>query len=143
MIIENNIAASANEIMLHDQRVTKAVRDGDKIIFTFDTKIYESDCSKELYERYKNFRHCEMTVFAAKDVVNYFNFESAVDENDKYIGYSASEEKFIEMINSSRSDFVSCCYDDTELIIELCGEYGEYCTCRTALYAEKLTLFWS
>lgn len=59
--------------VLHDQILKKAHFKDNKMIFTFDIEIYPQDFLDDTYyEKFKDFKHCDMIVELAGETDNYF-----------------------------------------------------------------------
>ena len=75
----------------------------------------------KFFEKYKNYKRCDMTVEMNNEPFNYFELISSINNKGKFKGLSLNREKFVDVINNATSSsFVSCSATYGEFKIELC-----------------------
>lgn len=132
--------------VLHDQALNCVKLDENKIIFNFDIELFENDYNDEIYQEYKNYKHCDMIVEMNDEPFNYFELVSSIDSNGNFKGLSLNREDFIKVINNANSSsFVSCSATYGEFKIELAvyfdkkhKKYNKYCMCQITIDAKKV-----
>lgn len=138
--------------VLHDQSLKRVSAKNNEIVFTFDIDINENDYEKEIFDKYKNYKQCDMTVTLNDEPFNYFEFVSSINKKGKFKGLSLNRGEFINAINNAASAmFVSCSATYGEFKIELCvyynktGKYkkfAKYDMCNITLDAKKIIWDW-
>ena len=101
---------SANDVqipygVLHDQIVKSIKLVDNKIVFTFEIKLYEDNYTAEVYGKYKDFKNCEMTVELYNDEDNYVDLYTTLDKNNKFSGIEMSPADFCEL--SEKANYIS------------------------------------
>ena len=135
--------------VLHDQKLKSVKNEDNKFIFSFDIELFEDDYDKEIFEKYKNFKHCDMIVELNDEPFNYFELVESINSKGKFKGLSLNRENFIEAINyATTATFISCSATYGEFRIELCvyfdkkrkyKKYGKYDMCYITLDAKNIT----
>lgn len=136
--------------VLHDQKLSSVKNEDNKFIFTFDIELLKDDYDdEEFFEKYKDFKHCDMTVEMNEEPFNYFELVSSINNKGKFKGLSLNRENFVDVINNATSSsFVSCSATYGEFKIELCTffdkkgkykKYNKYCVLQITLDAKKVT----
>ena len=135
--------------VLHDQKLKSVKNKDNKFIFSFDIQLFEDDYDKEIFEKYKNFKHCDMIVELNNEPFNYFELVESINSKGKFKGLSLNRKNFIEAINNvTTSTFVSCSATYGEFRTELCvyfdrkgkyRKYGKYGMCYITLDAKNIT----
>lgn len=95
--------------VLHDQKLKSVRNEDNKFIFTFDIEVFKEDYyDEEIYEKYKNYKHCDMTVEMNEEPFNYFELVSSINNKGEFKGLSLNRENFVDVINNATSSsFVS------------------------------------
>lgn len=135
--------------VLHDQKLKSVKNDDNKFIFSFDIELFEDDYDKEIFEKYKNFKRCDMIVEMNSEPFNYFELVSAINTKGKFKGIRLNRKDFVEMINgATTATFVSCSATYGEFKIELDAyfskkekykKYNKYGMFQITLDAKKVT----
>lgn len=120
--------------VLHDQKLNSVRCEDNNFVFSFDIELFKDDYDdEEFYEKYKNFRHCDMVVELNNEPFNYFELVTCINTKGKFKGLSLNRENFIDVINNVTSaTFVLCSATYSEFKIELCvyfdkkGKYKKY-----------------
>ena len=125
--------------VLHDQKLKSVRNEDNKFIFTFDIEVFD-DYDEEIFEKYKNYKRCDMTVEMNNEPFNYFELISSINNKGKFKGLSLNRENFVDVINNATSSsFVSCSATYGEFKIELCVYYNKYGMFQITLDAKKVT----
>lgn len=67
--------------VLHDQKLKSVSNEDNKFIFTFDIEVFD-DYDEEIFEKYKNYKRCDMTVEMNNEPFNYFELISSINNSD-------------------------------------------------------------
>lgn len=135
--------------VLHDQKLRSVKNEDNKFIFTFDIELFKNDYDEEVYDKYKSYKHCDMTVEMNDEPFNYFELVSSLNGKGKFKGLSLNRESFVEVIkNATSATFVLCSATYGEFKIELSvffdnkgkyKTYNKYCVFQITLDAKKVT----
>ena len=114
--------------ILHDQKLKEVKCENNKLIFTFDIKIYPEDYTNEFYKTYLDYKCCDMIVYMNDEPFNYFSLIKSPDNHGKFSGLSLNREEFLNALNSSsEATFVECSTTYGEFTIELSIWYNKKC----------------
>ncbi len=136
--------------VLHDQKLSRVKNEDNKFIFTFDIELFKDNYyDDEFFEKYKDFKHCDMIVEMNDEPFNYFDLVSPINSKGKFKGLSLNREDFVDVINNATSSsFVSCSATYGEFKIELDAyfskkekykKYNKYGMFQITLDAKKVT----
>ena len=136
--------------VLHDQKLSSVKIEDNKFIFTFDIELFKDNYyDEEVYEKYKSYKHCDMTVEMNDEPFNYFELVSSINSKGKFKGLSLNRENFVDVINNATSTtFVLCSATYGEFKIELSvyfdkrskyKTYNKYGMFKITLDAKKVT----
>lgn len=140
--------------VLHDQILKRADFKDNKMIFTFDIEIYPQDFLDDTYyERFKNFRYCDMIVELTGETDNCFWLESCLDNKGRYKGLEIDVNEFLAIADKANYlSFNTCMTNGNELQIDFFlgfydakGKYRKYknfAMCHLKLPAEKIIWNW-
>lgn len=140
--------------VLHDQKLLSAKKEDNKIIFSFEIKLYEQNFSNsDIYNKFREYNRCDMIVELWKDNPLYDIMLTYIyGKHNKIKGYSIEIDEFIEAINDCNAEFITCFTNGIELIIELCitngfhsDKYRKYrkCNnCKAEFEATKVAWKW-
>lgn len=84
--------------VLHDQKLKSVKCENNRMIFTFDIKIFPHDYVGDYYKQYESYKHCDMIVDMKDEPFNDFRFVSATDKNGKFKGISLSQAELMQSI---------------------------------------------
>ena len=88
--------------VLHDQKLKSVRNEDNKFIFTFNIELFKDDYDdEEFFEKYKDFKHCDMTVELNEEPFNYFELVSSINNKGKFKGLSLNRENFVDVINNA------------------------------------------
>lgn len=139
--------------VLHDQKLKSVKCEDNKMIFTFEIKIYPENYMNDYYKKYENYQYCDMIVEMYDEPFNYLCFEGSPNNRGKYKGISLNREDFLDAINKASScTFVECSTSYREFRIELCigfykakqkyRKYKKYNMCYATLDAKNVSWKW-
>lgn len=139
--------------VLHDQELKCVKCEKNKMIFTFNIKIYPNDYTNDFYKKYERFQHCDMIVEMYDEPFNDIKFTSSINTKGKFKGISLNRCDFLDAINNACDcTFIGCSTSYREFNIELAisfykspkkyRKYKNYCICNAMLDAKKITWNW-
>lgn len=139
--------------VLHDQKLKSVKCENNRMIFTFDIKIFPQNYVGDFYKQYESYKHCDMIVDMKDELFNDFRFVSETDKNGKFKGITLSQAEFVNAINNAyTAEFVDCFASNSKLKIELSvnyygaekqyKKYRKFSLCNITLSSEKVTWNW-
>ena len=110
--------------ILHDQKLKSVKYEDNRLIFTFDIKIYPEDYTNDYYKTYLEYKHCDMIVYMNAEPFNYFRMLSCPNKRGQLKGLDLNGDDFLEALNNANSvTFVECATTYREFSIELCADF--------------------
>lgn len=139
--------------VLHDQRLSSVKLEDDKMIFSFCIELYKEDYTEDIYNKYKEYKHCDMTVELCDLQLNEYSFKTSVKKDGTFKGISLNRDAFIDVINNaSHATLIECSMACNEFRIELSTgfydakrpykKYNKYSVIEIVLYAKQVTWNW-
>ena len=120
--------------VLHDQKLKSMKYIDDEIMFTFDIELYPHDYPDDTYDKYKNYKYCDMKVQLSSKEDNYCCLSSCLDKNDEYKGLEITIEELCDLSkNANYLLFNTCLSNGNEFRIlfsfgfyDAKGKYKKY-----------------
>lgn len=125
--------------VLHDQKLLSAKKEDNKIIFTFEIKLYEQNFSNpDIYSKFREYNRCDMIIELCKDSpVNDIMLTYIHGKHNKINGYYIDTDEFVEAMNDCDAEFITFFTNGIELIIQLSitngfhsNQYRKYKKCN-------------
>lgn len=95
--------------VLHDQKLKNIEIINNTITFTFEIELYQNDYPKEIYNKYKAYKHCKMDVelLDNDDISCYLYY--CIDKKGKFSGVEIQLDELQEFLDASNyMQFLTC-----------------------------------
>ena len=139
--------------VLHDQTLENVQYEQGCMTLTFSVRIFPEDYPDETFQKYAEFRHCDMIVSLPPEPFLYFYLETCPDRRGRFHGWAPDSEQFLDVVRHAGAlTFLECSAACRELQLEFAadfraakGKYRKYrkaAVCRVLLDAEKVQWKW-
>lgn len=134
---------------LHDQTLSAVKYVDGKLTFSFDIKLYEQNYTGDVYEKYKNFNHCDLSFDILEIDDCEFSLVTSISKNNKFSGLCVSLDEFISLTEKAANIlFDSCTMDGNQIRLDfnswsnISRKYNKYDSIEVFLYVDGMTVDW-
>lgn len=138
---------------LHDQLLKEVKLIGNELVFTFDIKLYKDDYLDEIYEKYKDFKFCDLTIRITDLELSNANLYSCLDKKNRFAGIELDINEFCQISKIANYIQFGYCYTNSNAVkVDLfCDfydakgknrKYKKYSSIDMTLIAEKVSCKW-
>lgn len=134
---------------LHDSTLSAVKYVDGKLTFSFDIKLYEQDYTGDVYEKYKDFNHCDLSFDILEIDDCEYDLVTFIGKNNKFSGLCVSLDEFIPLTEKADNIlFDSCTMDGNQIILDFNSwfnkprKYNKYGSIRVFLYVDGMTVDW-